>query len=207
MNQMILHHGTLTRNVEAILRDGLRPRGIEPSHDAYLEHPSLPEFVYLTDHLGLAMSHAIRISERVHSGAPVSIIEVTVSDRSKLLYPDEDFLTDEWNSDMPDWPVSKQMEYMEYHRREWRKSLEHTRTVAYRGGINATSLSLWDDLFGVRQWHRDKWQQRQQKLSDVREGKLVDIGKVVSAHRCCGDRRDGAVKTAKFRANYPEEVA
>jgi hypothetical protein len=131
---MILYHGTLTRNVEAILRDGLRSRGNEPSHDAYLEHPSLPEFVYLTDHLGRAMSHAIRISERVHSGAPVSIIEVTVSDRSKLLYPDEDFLTDEWNSDMPDWPVSKQMEYMEYHRREWRKSLKHLRTVAYRGG-------------------------------------------------------------------------
>lgn len=164
MKTLILYHGTLTSKVEAIMRDGLRPRGTDPSHDAYLEHPSLPEFVYLTDHLGLAMSHAIRISERVHGGAPVSIIEVTVSHRSKLFYPDEDFLADEWDCDMLDWPVSKQMEYMEYHRQEWRRSLKHMRTVAYRGNINPTSLSLWDDLFGVEQFHRKKWQQRQQDI-------------------------------------------
>lgn len=167
---MVLYHGTLTSNVEAILRDGLCPRDNKPSHDDYLERPSLPEFVYLTDHIGLAMSHAIRISERGHSGAPVSIIEVTVPDTSKLLYPDEDYLADEWNSDMPEWPVSRQMEYMECHHREWRKSLKLTRTVAYRGVVNPASLSLWDDLFGVQQFHRRKWQQWQQKISSLRGG-------------------------------------
>lgn len=174
---MILYHGTLTRNVEAILRDGLHPRRNEPSHDAYIHRPSLPEFVYLTDHLGLAMSHAIRVSERVHNGAPVSIIEVNLSNRDVLIYPDEDFLAEEF--DTCDWSIPKLMEFMERYRRDWRKSLKKLRTVAYRGVLRPSSLALWDDLLGIEQFHRDRWQQWQQKLSDVREGKLVDIGKGV----------------------------
>jgi hypothetical protein len=169
MKTLALYHGTLTSNVESILCKGLRPRGNEPSHDAYIDRPSLPEFVYLTDHIGLAMSHAIRVSERVHGGTPVSVIEVNLSNRDMLIYPDEDFLAEEF--DTCDWSISKLMEFMERYRRDWRKSLKKLRTVAYRGVLKSSSIALWNDLHGIEQFHREKWQQWQKRHSNMRDGK------------------------------------
>lgn len=72
----IYYHGTFTNNVEFILREGLRPQGSFPSHDEYLDSPSLPEFIYLTTSLGMAVDYIVRVSERVHKGAPVTILTV-----------------------------------------------------------------------------------------------------------------------------------
>jgi hypothetical protein len=162
---MILYRGTLTRNVEAILRDGLRPRGNEPSHDARVGYPSLSEFVYLAETVGFAMHHAIRISERVHSGAPVSVVEVTLSNRDKNLHPDEDYLMEEWAF----YPVEEadQIEFMKEHRYEWRRSLKKMHTVAYRGAIEARRIYPWDDIVGVEQMYRDRDRAQQARLKEL----------------------------------------
>lgn len=71
---MNLYHGTLESLVPEILRTGLQPRGDRPSHDAYMDSASMPPFLYLTSSFGVAVQHAVRISERVHKGAPISVV-------------------------------------------------------------------------------------------------------------------------------------
>lgn len=162
-----LYHGTLESNVEAILRDGLRPRGTNPSHDQYLALPSLPEFVYLASSPGGAMHHAVRISERVHHGAPVSVLQVIISNRDRNIYPDEDYFHEEYDTD--GWSVEKMMELMTYYRCDWRKSLKKGRTIAYRGVIEARRIYIWDDVVGMERWLRDKCRSDEAKLKAMRE--------------------------------------
>lgn len=76
MRTLTLYHGTLESLVPEILRTGLQPRGERPSHDAYMDSASMPPFLYLTSSFGIAVQHAVRISERVHQGAPISVVEV-----------------------------------------------------------------------------------------------------------------------------------
>jgi hypothetical protein len=165
MKTLILYHGTLTSNVEAILRDGLCPRGTHPSHDQYLHLPSLPEFVYLAASVGCAMSHAVRISERVHSGAPVTVLQVTLSNRDRNIHPDEDYLMEEWAF----YPVEEadQIEFMKERRYEWRRSLKKMKAVAYLGAIEARRIYPWDDVAGVEQWHRNRYSEQQAKLKEL----------------------------------------
>ena len=132
----ICFHGTLTVDVDNILREGLRPRGSSRSHDEYLGNPSLPEFVYLTTPLGLAVDHSVRVSERVHKGAPVTILTVVNSAlNTELFYPDEGWLQTEVNSEFTDWAYNMQMRFMKMHRVDWPECLKEMRTVAYRGQI------------------------------------------------------------------------
>jgi hypothetical protein len=157
-------HGTLTTNVDNILRDGLRPRGSSASHDEYLGNPSLPEFVYLTTSLGLAVDHSVRISERVHRGAPVTILAVVNSAlEPELFYPDEDWLRTEVNSDFTDWTRAKQMKFMKEHRVDWPQCLKEMRTVAYHGQIAGNAIiPLHDEMSGDEfiEDARHRWQNR-----------------------------------------------
>jgi hypothetical protein len=142
------YHGTLTSNVESILRSGLRPRGRRKSHDAYLGIPSNPEFVYLASSPVLAADHITRISERLYGGAPVTILSIDATGlNNRLVYPDEDWLSDEWNSDLRFWPHKEQLAFMRLHQAEWEESLSNICSIAYRGVvkphlINANPIPL-----------------------------------------------------------------
>jgi hypothetical protein len=70
----------------------------------------MPPFSYLTSSFGIAVQHAVRISERVHQGAPISVFEIdTKVLKLALRYPDEDYLREEWNSDFTDWTLKEQL--------------------------------------------------------------------------------------------------
>jgi hypothetical protein len=142
MSGVGLYHGTFAHLMPSILRDGLKPRGRSKSHDAYMDSASMPHFVYLTAVYALALEHACRISERTAGGSDVAVLEIDMKVLdADLLYPDEDYLAFEWNSDFVDWTIKEQLEFMEYHRDTWPESLETFATVAYKGVIPAAALS------------------------------------------------------------------
>jgi hypothetical protein len=139
---LTLYHGTMASLVRVIKAEGLQPRGTRPSHDEYMEWASMPSFVYLTASYDLALEHACRISQRTADEAPVAVLEVNIDSLKRgVLYPDEDFLAEEWNSDFTLWEQSEQLAFMEEMKREWQESLKTTATVAYKGVIPATSLT------------------------------------------------------------------
>jgi hypothetical protein len=139
--RIILYHGTLASLVPAILQDGLKPRGENKSHDEYMNSASMSHLVYLTSSQGVALEHACRISERTANGAEVALLEIDGTFlKRKLVYPDEDYLSSEWNSDFTDWTPEEQIEYMENHRSDWKESLKLFKTIAYRGIVPATAI-------------------------------------------------------------------
>ncbi len=156
---MRLYHGTLASLVPSIMREGLTPRGERPSHDAYMDSASMPPFVYLTANHGMAIDHACRISERTADGAAIAVLELDMAAlKRRLIYPDEDYLEHEWNSDFTSWSLKEQLEFMEYHRDTWRESLDEFATVAYKGVIPATALSRCRVPRWLEQGYRRKFQ-------------------------------------------------
>ena len=140
MNTVTLYHGTLASLLPSIMREGLKPRGERPSHDAYMDSASMPNFVYLTSNFGLAVEHACRISERTAEGADIAVLELEMSAlERKLIYPDEDYLRSEW--DFIEWSLKKQLAFLEDNRSTWKKSLSMFATIAYKGVISATALA------------------------------------------------------------------
>lgn len=139
----VVYHGTLAYLVPSILREGLTPRGKKPSHDAYMDSASMPNFVYLTQAYDLALEHACRISERTADGADITVLSVNLRIlKCPLRYPDEDYLREEWNSDFTDWELPEQLRYMEHHRADWKESLRKYHVIAYKGVIPATAISI-----------------------------------------------------------------
>jgi len=157
------YHGTLTSNVKSILRSGLRPRGKRKSHDEYLGMPSYPEFVYLASSPVLAADHITRISERRYGGAPVTILRIDATGlNNRLVYPDEDWLSDEWNSDMCYWPHKEQLAFMRLHQIEWEESLSNICSIAYRGVvkpnlIDASPIPHFQYALDEKRWF---WQEQ-----------------------------------------------
>ena len=79
-----LYHGTSERHLDAILRDGLKPRGRKRGN--WKAYPSIPGHVYLTEaYAGYFATVAAKKGERA------LIVEVCLEDDSRL-YPDEDFI-------------------------------------------------------------------------------------------------------------------
>jgi hypothetical protein len=155
---MKLYHGTLASLVRSIIREGLKPRGKGRSHDEYLEMRSMPHLVYLTSSKGVALEHACRISERTAAGAPVALLEIDMDSLSKrLLYPDEDYLSGEWNSDFTDWTLEEQLAFMEDKRNTWKESLAMFKTVAYRGVVPAKAISVHPHPEWAEQMKRGKF--------------------------------------------------
>lgn len=157
---MILYHGTLASLVPPILRDGLNPRGESKSHDEYMQSPSMPHLVYLTSSFGFALQHACRISERTAEGAGVAVLRVEMDSlKRRLLYPDEDYLEHEWNSDFIDWTLKEKLAFMERKRGTWKESLDLYKAVAYKGVIAPTLI----DVCSVPRWMEQeyrRWFQR-----------------------------------------------
>ena len=137
-----LYHGTLTALLPGIMEKGLRPRGKSKSHDEYLQMASMPQFVYLTSNYNLAVQHAVRISERTANGADITVVGVELNSLDRdLLYPDEDYLSEEWDWDLGDWTVRVRLNYMKRHQDEWKESLGMMKTVAYRSMIPVAALT------------------------------------------------------------------
>jgi hypothetical protein len=159
MSVMTLYHGTLASLVPSILRDGLKPRGEKKSHDEYMNSASMPHLVYLTSSFGLALEHACRISERTAEGAEVAVLQLEIDSlKRRLLYPDEDYLGDELNSDFPDWTLKEQLEFMEEMRDTWKESLDLFKTVAYKGVVPASALTECRVKRWMEQEHRWRFQ-------------------------------------------------
>jgi hypothetical protein len=157
MRTLTLYHGTLESLVPEILRTGLQPRGERPSHDAYMNSASMPPFLYLTSSFGIAVQHAVRISERVHQGAPISVVEVDSRVlKTALRYPDEDYLRHEWNDEFTDWSLEEQLAYMDKHRDDWRASLRTMKVIAYRGVVKPSLLRVAP----VPRWMEDGYRKR-----------------------------------------------
>ena len=192
---MILYHGTLESLVPEILRTGLQPRGERPSHDAYMDSASMPPFLYLTSSFGIAVQHAVRISERVHQGAPISVFEIdTKVLKLALRYPDEDYLREEWNSDFTDWTLKEQLAYMEHHQDEWRESLKMMKVIAYKGVIKPSLLRLAP----VPRWMEDGYRKRLPRKVNSRpyEENHQAYGAALGHHRgtlhtCAGEKDEG----------------
>lgn len=80
-----LYHGTSSRYLEAILREGLRPRSVTGVRNHWKEFPSRPGLVYLTS----AYPVYFAVTAADEGGVPV-ILKVEVNEEA--LYPDEDYL-------------------------------------------------------------------------------------------------------------------
>lgn len=99
------------------------------------------EFVYLTSSLGMALNHAIRVSERVHDGADVAIMAVNLSDLDERnLYADEDYINEESRWDFSELDLATKMQLMRRHKKEWKESLHKYKVVAYRGVVKPVRL-------------------------------------------------------------------
>ena len=158
-----LYHGTLDSLVPAILREGLKPRGDRPSHDAYMDSASIPTFVYLTTSYGLAVEHACRISERTADSAAIAVFELELDVLNKqLIYPDEDYLRYEWNSDFEDWTLKEQLSFMERKRDTWKESLKDFKTIAYKSVIPAETLTDCLIPRWIEQGYRRKFPKRRE---------------------------------------------
>lgn len=154
----LLYHGTLASLVPSIMERGLEPRGDRPSHDEYMQKPSMPHLVYLTSSEGVAIDHACRISERKYGGAPVALLGIDMAAlRKRLLYPDEDYLSEEWNSDFVYWTPEEQRKFIEYKRGTWRESLKTLKTVAYKGIVPAKAISVHTMKRWLEQEHRSRF--------------------------------------------------
>jgi hypothetical protein len=124
-----------------------------------MDSPSLPTFVYLTTNFGLAVEHACRISERTARKADIAVAQVDMSTlKKRLLYPDEDYLSHEWNSDFAGWTLDEQLEFMEGKRWTWKESLEMLGTVAYKGVVLASHITECPVLRWFEQEYRRRFQ-------------------------------------------------
>jgi hypothetical protein len=159
MKNVVLYHGTLTSLAPSIMREGLKPRGKTTSHDEYMNSASLPQFVYLTSSAGIALEHACRISERTASGVGVTVFTIdTDTLDADLIYPDEDYLAEEWNSDFTDWSLREQLRFMKAKQDTWQESLDMFKTIAYRGTVRVKTIHPVPDW--AIQMKRDKFRKR-----------------------------------------------
>lgn len=93
---MLVYHGTSERNVESILRDGLRPRGTEIGNWQH-SVPSNSKAVYLT------IAYAIHFAKAcANAGERYAIFEVDLGklDVNGKIAPDEDFLEQATRGDL-----------------------------------------------------------------------------------------------------------
>jgi len=81
-----LYHGTSAEHLSAILKNGVRPRGIKPS--VWPEYESRPDCVYLTSAYGFYFAMAA-----YESGKKSVVFEIDTEALDKsLILPDEDFI-------------------------------------------------------------------------------------------------------------------
>lgn len=132
-----LYHGTSLDNLEAILAEGITPRGERPSN--WPEQPSNSKMVYLSTNQ--AFAHAALF------GTQIVVFEVRLSAlETNRLYPDEDYVADvlahqEGKSYHEIVPHVR--EYLFWYKRYWKQSVRGMGSAAHRGTIPVKAITRY----------------------------------------------------------------
>lgn len=94
---MILYHGTSTKKLASIERNGLQPRWKRRKDAGWKEYPSASDRVYLTDCYAFFFSFN---AAETFGGDPI-VLEVEILDDHKKLVADEDALAQSYCDPMP----------------------------------------------------------------------------------------------------------
>ena len=133
---MLLYHGTSSKHLSRILRDGLTPRGRRRTNWAKV--PSRPDMVYLTT--AYPFYFAMNVTTKTHQ--PVVIeIDSEMLDKD-LFYPDEDFIYQALLHAKPE--DHKEHTYvrvfLRLYQEHWRTSLQHLGNCCYQGPIPVSAI-------------------------------------------------------------------
>jgi hypothetical protein len=150
---MKLYHGTNAKHLNAILKDGLKPRGKKAKGNWRHTMSSCPDAIYLTD------AYAVYFAwTATRDGDDMLIIEID-TDRLDFfnLVPDEDFLEQASRKSGPA-PLDKSMKYRTswYRRRlmefseNWINSIKHLGTCAYMRSIPPEAITRYAIIPGDR---------------------------------------------------------
>lgn len=143
---MHLYHGTSAQHLDAILREGLKPRGRAKGNWKHTIE-SNPKAVYLTD------AYPFHFAEQAAKGEPLVVFEIDTDELMPWLFaPDEDFL-EQITREQKNWVHVKGdfitrtrwfrkralKEFQEY----WKLSLKGMGTCTYYGPIPARSITRY----------------------------------------------------------------
>lgn len=123
---MILYHGTSTKHLDGILKNGLLPTK-ETGHEGNYgnEVPSNEDTVYLTD--AYAAYYAVGALDEDDDHDPV-ILAIEVDETS--LFPDEDFIAEcVSRAEGTEWKEERTKFHPFMHKSLWRESLQHNGVV------------------------------------------------------------------------------
>jgi hypothetical protein len=152
---MLVYHGTTSRHLDAILREGLCPRS-DGGPGNWEDYPSRPDMVYLTQTYAPYFALAA-----IEEGEQPVILEIDLASLDEsALYPDEDFVVqalcrqlDESIEELHD-GVRECLEDYQHHAMD---SLQGLGNICHMGPIPASAitrycrvdLSLQPDFFAV----------------------------------------------------------
>lgn len=143
---MLLYHGTSERHLEAILRDGIKPRGKKGRGNWKHSVESNPSCVYLTTAYPIYFAgSAVRDDGRER----LAVVEVDADDLDLFaLLPDEDFLEQVSRKGGPA-PTNRPMKYRTRWYRQrlrefsqyWQASIDGMGTCCYWGTLPAEAIT------------------------------------------------------------------
>lgn len=142
---MKLYHGTTSKYLPTILRDGLLPRNTTGQRSNWKEHPSADDRVYLTD--AYAIFFAYSAADEDERGL---IVEVEVDEGEDFLVPDEDVLAQaEFSHEsfafLHDMSMKERTIWWKVHAPNypelWKDSLQRMGTVAVMGGAGPEQIT------------------------------------------------------------------
>lgn len=137
---MKLCHGTSSRALDRILREGLKPRGRRGGN--WKEYPSHPSMVYLTD------AFAPYFAGAATRGKDQPLILETELERldETCLFPDEDLIGQALARNEK-WPLPKAQRYairhLERWQDKWELGMKHMGTVGHLGTIPPSAFTRY----------------------------------------------------------------
>jgi hypothetical protein len=154
---MIIYHGTAEHHLEAILKDGIMPRGKTRKNNWKKTVSSNPKAVYLTTTYALHFA-ASAVGNRREK---MAVLKINTDDLNPFLFaPDEDFLeqcsrkqgvTDNDDVPCPAYDGTNMRartiwfreRVLQHFQPTWKKSTEHLGTCCYHGTIPPSAIEKW----------------------------------------------------------------
>lgn len=139
---MRLCHGTSSRLLDKIMRDGLKPRGSRGGN--WSEHPSHPAMVYLTDAFALYFANMAVWREKRNRGKQMFVeVDLGRLDESRL-FPDEDLIGQALAHERK-WSLQKAQRYalrnLEQWQHCWADAMKHMGTLAHLGPVPPSAIT------------------------------------------------------------------